>query len=327
MITAFYGLSPVQKQLLKKSAPKLKVQIKSGLLSVRNLPSPKTEILSVHSDCQINAGLLAKLPNLKFIITRTVGVDHIDLAACRRAKVAVANCPGLNSTAVAEFTMGLLLVYLRNVPQALQAGKKLQFNDAGFMGGELAGKTLGIVGTGAIGSQIAQIANGFGMTLLGFDARKNRKLEQKFKLRYMGLKQLFQKADVITLHVPATPLTEHLVNRALLSHVKPGVVLINTARGSVVETKALIQAMDNEKVAAYLTDVLQYEAHLRSGQKQLSTKEKQGILEQKRLAKHAQVWVTPHIAHATAEASARVLDYTIQQIARFQKGQKISLII
>lgn len=327
MSTAFYGLSPMQKQLLQQLAPKLQVQIKSGLLSIRNLPSPKTEILSVHSDCQINAALLAKLPKLKLIITRTVGVDHIDLAACRRAKIAVANCPGLNSIAVAEFTIGLLLGYLRNEPQALAAGKKLLFNDASFTGRELAGKTLGIVGTGAVGSQVAQIAHGLGMTLLGFDARKNRKLERKFKLRYMGLKQLFQKADVISLHVPATPLTEHLVNRALLSHVKPGVVLVNTARGSVVETKALIQALDNGKVSAYLTDVLQHEAHLRSGFKQLSVKEKQGILEQKRLVKHAQVWVTPHIAHATVESTARILDYTIQQISRFQKGQKIPLII
>lgn len=327
MTTVFYGLSAVQKQLLKHSGHKLSFQIKSGQLTLRNLPNPKTEILSIHSDCQINSAVLAKLPNLKLIITRTVGVDHIDLAACRRAKIAVANCPGLNATAVAEFAVGLLIAHMRNMPQSLNLGKKLQFNDTALMGRELADKVLGVVGTGAIGSKVAQIGHGFGMKIIGYDAKKNLKLERKYGLKYMGLKQLFQKADIISLHVPATPLTEHMVNRTLLAQAKHGVILINTARGSVVDTKPLLQGLATGKVSAYLTDVLQNEAHLRSGSKQLSPKEKQVIKEQKLLANHPKVMVTPHIAHGTVESAARVLGYTLEQIAKFKKKQKISQII
>lgn len=327
MTTVFYGLSPLQKQLLSRSAPKLKFQAKSGQLNLRNLPNPKTEILSIHSDSQIDSTILAKLPNLKLILTRTVGVDHIDLAACRSAKIAVANCANLNANAVAEFTIGLLMAYQRNIPKSLLRGKKLHFDDTDLLGNELAGKTLGVVGTGAIGSKVAQIAYGFGMELIGYDAKKNRKLEQKFNLRYMGLKQLFQKADVISLHVPATPLTERLVNRNLLAQVKDGVILVNTARGSVVDTKSLIRALDTGKVSAYLTDVLDREAQLRSGFRPSNLREKQAIMEQKQLVRHPEVWVTPHIAHATAEASVRILEYAVQQIVRFQKGQKISQII
>jgi D-lactate dehydrogenase len=327
MNTTFYGLTARQKIWVKQAAPKLGARFKAGSVAIDNLPSSATEILSIHTESHITPAVLANLPNLKLIITRTAGVDHIDLAACRRAKVAVANCAGLNATAVAEFAMGLLLSYLRRLPTALEQGRRLQFGSDQMTGLELAGKTLGVVGTGAIGSNLARIAKGFGMEVVGFDTHKNFSLVKQAGLRYIGLKQLFQRSDIISLHIPGTPLTERIINRTLLSQVKSGAVLLNTARGSIVDAKAVIKALDSGRLQAYLTDVLDKEQYLRHQPRELSPKARAVLKLQRELVSHPKVWVTPHVAHDTAEASQQILAHTLSLIELFGKGKKISTII
>lgn len=326
MVVSFYGLTKAQKLWLKQRYPRLVFQAYAGVMTLDNLPSPKTEILSVPSDCHINSLILKQLPNLKLIITRTAGLDHIDLAACHRAKVSVANNPGLNAIAVAEFTMGLVSNYFRQIPDCIAIGGQLKFND-NLIGRELFGKTIGIVGTGAIGSHVARIAKGFGMELLGYDAKKNLKAVKQLGLRYLGLKQLVQKADVITLHVPATPLTEQMINRTLLTQVKPGAVLVNTARGSVIDVKAVLAALDKGRLGAYLADVVQNEHQLRTHPRRLSPRDRLVMKLQQQLAKHPKVWLTPHVAHATQESSERILANTAQLIEDFSRGKKIPVVL
>lgn len=326
MKVVYYGLTSKQKLWLKTNKPKYEWRAMSGVLTLRNLPAPSTEIISIHTDSRINSQVLEHLPKLKLIVTRTAGVDHIDLAACHRHKVAVVNSAGLNSASVAEFTFALLLSYLRNIPQALSDGKKLRTGSEKLSGVELSGKTLGIVGTGAIGLKVAQIGSGFGMNLIGYDAKRNLKAAKKLGLTYLGLKQLLQRSDVISVHVPATPLTEHMFNRALLSQVKAGGILINTARGSVVEPKAVSWALDSKKLSAYLTDVLDKEYQIYTHGK-ASPKDRLIIQWQRQLLKNPKVFATPHVAHYTKESELRILEHTTEVISRFIAGKKITAII
>lgn len=326
MPSVFYGVTAKQKHWLLDSGIKFPVKFHPGSLTLNNLPHPSTQIISVHTDSKVTKEILAKLPNLKLIVTRTAGVDHIDLTACKLNKVSVANCAGLNAEAVAEFTFGLLLNYLREIPQGLILGHALQFGKEHLTGIELSGKTLVVVGTGAVGSRVAQIGKGFGMNIIGYDNRKNMQLVKSTGMRYLGLKQAFQKADVVSLHIPSTPMTEKIINRDLLARLKPGAVMVNTARGSLVDTRAIIRALDSGRLGAYLTDVLDYEHHLRGVQK-VTNKEKEQIKLQKQLVRHPNVWTTPHMAHDTEEAAIRIFKHTIELIKAFKKGQKIPLII
>lgn len=323
-----YGLNKDQQQKIKQSFPKAVVKNLAGRLTLRNLPPKDAEIITIHTDSSITSEILVQLPNLKLIVTRTVGLDHIDLAACKRHKVQVVNCPGLNATSVAEFTMALMLSLARNMVAASSAGRKFDFGgDFRLFGSELSGKTLGIVGTGAIGEKVAVIAKGFGMKLTAFDVKKNTKLIKATGIKYSNLKNLFKNSDIITLHVPAIKQTEHLVNNALLANLKPGSILINTARGSVVEAGAVVKALESGRMVGYGADVLEHESWLEGNAKGLSKKQLQLVANQKRLAKHPNVLFTPHIAHATVESNARIFAHTIEVISQFLKGKKISSVI
>ncbi len=328
MNITFYELTAKDKKWVKAHYPKMKALFNDKHLALSNLPKPDTEVISIHTGCTVTEALLKKMPNLKLIITRTAGVDHIDLTACRRAKVVVANCPGMNAVAVAEFVFGLILDFYRQISESLVIGKRLDFHASDFVGTELAGKTVGIVGTGAIGAHVAQIAKGFGMNVIGFDFHKNQSLVRKLGLQYVSLKALFQKADVISLHIPATPMTQKIINRALLSQVKKQAVLVNTARGSIVDSEALLKTLKAKKMAGYLTDVMDHELELKNGVSSSSSKaDRKIITAQKELAKMPNVYITPHMAYASSEASDRILKFSLDTIDKFSKGKKIQSVI
>lgn len=327
MKITFFELSPAEKQWVKKQYPKLSAVFQKGHIALDNLPKPDTEIISIHTGCIISTELLAKLPNLKLIVTRTAGLDHIDLTTCKQKGIVVANCPGLNAIAVAEFVFALYLNFIRQIPTSLEAGKRLDFEGADYVGTEIFGKTIGVIGTGAIGANVARIAKGFGMNILGFDYKKNQQLSRKYGLRYLGLKQLFQKSDIITLHVPATPMTEKMLNRTLLSYAKPGAVIINTARGSIVEPTALIQALKKGKLKGYLADVLDHELQMHRHGGKMNHKLATMVKAQRELVKLPNVYITPHMAYASQEASQRILEHSLDNIVKFSRGKKISCVI
>lgn len=326
MKITFYETTKQQAIWFKQKLAKHKIQFKSGYLSSDNLPSLDTEVLCVSAHSLVGKNELKAMPSLQLIITRTAGTDHIDLAACRRANVRVVNCPGLNAVSVAEFTFGLLLAYMRKLPTSLQQGKQLNYQ-VNLIGNELAGKTIGIVGTGAIGSRVAVIAHAFGMNIFAYDAKKNVSLMKLVPVRYLGLKQLVSRSDIISLHVPATPLTDKLINKELLSRFKQKSILINTARGSVVDARAVLNALTSGKLDAYITDVLEQESILGSSKSHYSTKNKNNVVLQKSLAKHPKVWLTPHLAHATLESEQRILEQTLRLIIDFYNRKKLPFVI
>lgn len=322
-----YGLKKSQATLIKKQFKKWSVKNMSGSLSLTNLPPKDCQILTIHTDSVVTGDIVKKLPNLKLIIARTAGYDHIDLSACKRFGVQVVNCPGLNAVSVAEFTVTLMLGMYRKLVAGAKAGLVMDFNDPELTGMELAGKTLGVVGTGAIGARVAQIAKGFGMEIVGHDHHKNKDLIKHTNIKYMSLKQVFGRSDIVSLHVPATPMTENLVNNQLLAHAKKGLLLINTARGSVVSEKALLRALNSGKLSGYAADVLEHEAWMTMKSSKLTPSQRQIVVFQKLLAKHSKVLFTPHIAHATIESAERIFRHTIELISAFGKGQKIKTII
>lgn len=327
MKIAFYQLSKSETDWVKSKYPRLKSEFFKNHFALDNLPADGTEIISIHTGCTVSTPELEKMPNLRLIVTRTAGVDHIDLAACKRAGVMVANCPGLNATAVAEFVFSLMLNFIRQVPSSLAAGKRLDFETEDYIGTELYGKTMGIIGTGAIGSHVAQIAKGFGMNLVGFDYKKNAKLTKSTGLKYLSVKQVLQKSDFVTLHIPATPLTEHMFNRSLLSYAKPSTVIINTARGSIVDPRALIQSLKSKKLGGYLADVLDHEMQVHQHGRLPAAKLAALVKAQRELVKLPNVMITPHVAYASRESSQRILSHSLEIINKFTQKKKISTVI
>ena len=196
-------------------------------------------------------GALAR-QGLRTLVTRTVGMDHIDLAAAERLGIQVSNS-SYAPDSVADFTLMLLLVALRKYKPAVYRQNVNDFSLAGLMGRTMSSLTVGIVGTGAIGTAVAERLVGFGATIL---ACGHRKSERVAKLgRYVSLEELYAQADVITFHVPSTPENRHMVRAETLAQMKDGVVLVNTARGSLMDTSALIEGIESGKIGALAMDV------------------------------------------------------------------------
>jgi D-lactate dehydrogenase len=232
---------------------------------------------------RVTAGMMDQLPELGLIATRSTGTDHIDVAEAGRRGITIASVPDYGSVAVAEYTFALLLTLTRIRPH-LEPGT------------DLSGKVLGVIGTGAIGRHVMQIAHGFGMNVLAYD------LEHRPGIHYADLDDMLAQADVITLHIPATPATRHFISDERLAAMKPGVILVNTARGSLVDTAALSRALHSGQVSAAGLDVVEL-----------------GSDAEGRIALPNTV-ITPHVAYNTREAIRRISDITLDNIRHWLQG-------
>ena len=195
----------------------------------------------------------------------------------------------------------------------------------------LAGKTLGVIGCGHIGTHVIRMGNGFGMRVIGFDAYPNADLAETLGFTYVPLAELLAASDIVTLHVPYNEHTHHLLNRENIGMLKKGAYLINTSRGAVVETEALIEALQNGTLAGAGLDVLEEEGDLNDETALLAAphpnaKELKIVLENHYLISHPRVIVTPHLAFNTQEAVERILDTTIENIQKFAAGSPINLV-
>lgn len=275
------------------------------------------DIISVFIYSNLTREIISKL-NAKAIITRSTGFDHIDLKACNERGIRVYNIPRYGSNTVAEYTFALLLAITRKIVKANEKVRRLDFDLEGLRGIDLKGKTLGIVGLGEIGSHVAEIAKGFGMNMLVFTRTKDAKLAKNLGFRYVDFNYLLRNSDIITFHVPLTPETRHMINMKNINLIKKGAILINTSRGEVVETEAVIKALDRKILSGAGLDVLESEELIKDERgifsKRHSREESRKILEGNILLKHENTIVTPHNAFNTQEALQRILDITIQDI-------------
>ncbi len=283
------------------------------------------EVLSGFIRSPVGPAELAALPRLRLVATRSTGTDHIDVAACAARGVVVANVPRYGENTVAEHTFALILTLSRRIHEAVERTTRGDFGARGLTGFDLKGKTLGVVGAGAIGLHVIRIARAFGMDVVAYDVRPQELLAEVLGFAYAPLDDVIARADVLTLHVPATPATHHLIDRRRLAAMKRGAILVNTARGSVVDTEALLWALDEGQLAGAGLDVIEGEEHLAEELQVLRTPQLPDTLRQlvtgHALLHRANVVYTPHIAFNSREALERILATTVENVRAFLRGE------
>lgn len=280
-------------------------------------------ILSVFINSRVDKNLISQLPNLRCICTRSTGFDHIDLKTAQAKNIAVFNVPLYGENTVAEHTFALILSLSRNLKKAYLRTYQNNFNLDGLMGFDLKGKTLGVIGTGHIGLHVIRIALGFGMKVIAYDIKRQNFISEVLNFEYVSLEALLEQSDIISLHAPYLPGTHHLINKNNISLIKKGALLVNTARGGLIETEALIKALDKEILSGVGLDVLENEEYLLED-KRLSesmSKEKQEQVQKNQLLlQRENVIFTPHLAFYSYEAIQRILQTTLQNIHDFSNG-------
>ncbi len=289
----------------------------------------ETEILSVFVDTPVTAEIIAAMPHLKLIAARSTGVDNIDQAETKKRNIIVANVPNYGGVTVAEYAFTLLLMLTRHIPEILHETFSTEPNRERERGFDLFGKTIGILGTGAIGLGVARIAKGFGMNVLGFDLFPKVEEAQKIGFTYAkDIDDVLCHSDIITLHIPYTKENHHFLDKDRLGMLKHGAIIINTARGELVDTTALVSALRQGHVASAALDVLESEylmdpdmlidlaSHDDAAKATLRHAVSLAALE-----RMPNVVVTNHNAFNTREALQRINQTTSDNIVNFLAGK------
>ncbi len=280
------------------------------------------EAVCVFVNDELDASVLAELTNLgvRLVALRCAGFNNIDLQAAARLKLKIARVPAYSPHAVAEHTMALMLALIRKTHRAYNRVREGNFALDGLLGFDLAGKTVGVVGTGQIGSIVVQILFGFGCRVVGLDPHPNPDCSKK-GVRYVDLEELAGLSDIITLHCPLTPQTYHLISNEVIALMRPGAIVLNTSRGAVLDTRAVIAALKRNKIGGLGIDVYEEEANLFF--EDLSNKPIQDDVFA-RLLTFPNVIVTGHQGFFTKEALTAIANTTIQNIIAFEEtGQPV----
>jgi D-3-phosphoglycerate dehydrogenase len=267
---------------------------------------PQYAGLIVRSRTKVTAALLAAAPALKVVGRAGVGVDNIDLAAAKAQGVVVVNTPVSTSVAVAELTLALMLALLRSIPRADASMKAGAWDKKSFEGAELAGKTLGVLGMGNIGAQVARRAAAFDMRVIAYDPFLDDATITTRGALAAKLEAVYAESDVLTLHLPLLPETRGMLNESTFAQMKRGVYLICAARGGVIDEDALLNALARGQVAGAALDVFATEPPGASA-----------------LVTHPQVIATPHMGAQTAEAQTRAAADVADEVANVLLGQPI----
>ena len=298
-----------------------------SLNSMDNIPQEykNAKIISCFTTSRVGKEVLENFTELKLLALRSVGFNHIDINYCNEHDITVVNSPNYGNKSVAEFAFGLMLDVCRKITLSYLDYKDLKTNAQKYTGRELGGKTVGIVGLGAIGAEFARLAHGFDMNILGFDIKENETLKEQYMVEYTDFDTLLEKADFISLHSPLTESNRHLFNETSFKKMKNSAILINTARGEIVETQALYNALINKEIAGAGLDVLESEETISdtdylSDISRLNNSTLKETILNSRLQQLDNVIITPHIAYNTAEAIYRILETTMRNINAFEKG-------
>jgi D-lactate dehydrogenase len=273
------------------------------------------DIAGIFMDSKVDEETMVALPDLKFLATLSTGFDHIDLAATAARGIPVSNVPAYGENTVAEFAFALLLSLSRKVGESrdrIRVEKK--FTNDGLTGFDLAGKTLGVIGTGRIGKHAIRMAKGFAMKIIAYDVYHDDAFALEMGFEYVSLEELLAQSDAMTIHCPYLPSTHHLINQGNIGLIKKGAYLINTARGAIVETAALVASLKSGTLAGAGIDVLEEEAAMKAGDMTIDQE----------LIAMPNVIVTPHNAFNTKEAYFRILDTTVDNIVAFVNGAPIN---
>lgn len=279
--------------------------------TVKRIPHKEIiTILTIKTQSLLSKEVLAHFPKLRLVVTRTVGVDHIDLSECKRRGIAVYNIPNYGAQHVAQHAVALMLCAARSIIPANLDTHKGRFSYKNFLGLSMDGKTLGVIGTGKIGLEVIKICKSLGMRIVAYDIYKNEAAAKKVGFEYVSLRDLLTMSHVVTLHIPATPQTHHLLNTETLSYLKKGAILVNTGRGDLIDTSALEKVI--AKFHGVCLDVVEGE---------LTFSRKHPLL------KYPNVIITPHCAFYTDESLKIIARETTANIVRFKKGDKTNRVV
>jgi D-lactate dehydrogenase len=326
MKIAFFEVKDMEEEYLKKKLSGHILKFSNGKLSLETAQQIKdSDAISVFIYSKIDEPIIREIPNLKLITTRSTGFDHIDLEICNKQGITVCNVPSYGENTVAEHTFALILSLSRNICKSSIRRFEQDFSIEGLEGFDLKGKTIGVIGTGQIGLHVISIAKGFGMNVVAYDVRQSKMLSEVLGFEYVSLEDLLARSDVITLHVPYIKATHHLMNKDTFKLVKKGAILINTARGSIVDTEALIEALDQKILSGAGLDVFEGEEVIKE-EKQLLHDPKNlemltSLVKDHILLSKDNVVFTPHIAFYSKEALERILETTIENIVAFVSGK------
>lgn len=329
---AFFETEPWETEYLKSQLKDFDLTFFEGKLNSQNLKKiSNVSVISPFIYSAVDKESIVTLKSLQYIATRSTGFDHIDLKTCQQRNVLVSNVPTYGENTVAEHIFALILSLSRKIYPSLERTKKGDFTLESLRGFDLKDKNLGVVGVGNIGRHVVRIAKGFGMNILAYDIYEDQKFAKEMGFQYVQLEKLFKNSDIITLHVPYNKATHHLISLENLKLFKKGCYLINTARGGICDSTALLKGLKMGIFAGLGLDVLEGECFIKEERELLTATFKKSCdlkttLENHILINQSNVIVTPHNAFNSKEALTRILDTTIGNIKAFIQGKPINLI-
>ncbi len=325
MKIAFFDLRPEDKDFLEKNMPKDELDLFEESVSDKLLQkTPDVEIISFRDRSKLNKKQAEKLPNLKLIANRTTGFDNVEKSIYERGDILLCNVPAYGASTVAEYVFAHILNISRKISKSILTHDNQLFEERSICGIDLEGKTIGIIGAGKIGFNVARIASGFNMKVIGYDIFQNQEVAKKYNLQYCELEDLLKQSDIISLNLPLTPETRYIINMDSIKKIKKGTILINTGRGALIDVRALIWALDRNILFGVGLDVLEGEDIIFKGR----DREKIEIDDHNlRLLKYDNVIITPHNAFNSCEAYQRIMETTVENIKAYKKGSAQNLIV
>lgn len=317
MIITFFEINDIEKERFSRKLKGHTLRFFDD--TIQNIDQKEysdSDVISVFIHSRLNEDSLSECSNLKLIATRSTGTDHIDLDYTNSQNIDVKNVALYGENTVAEHTFALMLSLSRKIHESYVNTAKGRFSTTGLMGFDLKDKTIGIIGGGRIGLHVARMARSFGMHVRVYDIHQDKFLAELINFKYISLDELFEVADIISLHVPLNKHTSHMINKESIKKMKDGVLIINTARGGLINNTDLIQALESGKIYGAGLDVLEGEEFL--FEENISNSPIQNaakiIVESKLLSEKPNVVITPHNAFNSIEAVHRIIDTTVDNI-------------
>ena len=318
-----YDISAEEKKDFKELEKIGKVTYHEDPISQDNIDKD-AEIISMFVSSTVTAEIIKELPKLELIACRSTGFNNVDLDAVKKRKISVANVPTYGEHTVAEFTMSLMLAMTRKILTAASQYSRHDTSHEKLHGTDLHGKTLGVIGAGKIGRNVIKAAKAFGLKVIAYDPFLTPEMEAEIDVTAVELNDLLKTSDIITLHTPLTKDNYHLIDSKKLDLMKDGVYIVNTARGELIDTEALVMAIKSGKVAGAALDVLEDEKLIDIDEEELLLKKKnttketlEHVLANTILMHMPEVILTGHNAYNTSEAIQRINLTSVDNIQKY----------
>lgn len=324
MKIVFFDIQPIEREFFEKNKINnfefiyYNTPLNTNFNDYKNIEN--ADIISIFTSSRATENVLKNFKNLKLIATRSVGTSHIDLEYCKRNNIKVKNTPHYGDYTVAEYTIGLLLDIVRKITYSYNNLKDGIIEQETIRGDELEGKTLGIIGMGAIGQKLSKIANGFGMNVIGYDVVMDKEISDTYNFKYVMLDELCKTSDFISINCPATRENFHLIDKSKIRLMKKNVYIINTARGELLNTQDLYEALKTNRIKGAAIDVLECEDTFQDPLKCVNKIDCVDInclrntLINHKLINLKNIIITPHNAYNTEEAITRISEITLKNI-------------